>query len=226
LKYLISPPWYQILRRRLRYLLQPDPYAGPNGDYQITSLYFDDIYDSALHEKLSGVQNREKVRLRIYNSKDDVIMLEKKIKKGDGVCKERLRIDKQMYTAVINGDVDTMRQSGHPLLDSIAWQMKHQLLRPKVIVDYCREAYVYKQGNVRITFDKRLRSGITNLNMFCEAPLAPALTSGMTILEVKFDEFLPSMVQDLLQATSFTRQAASKYVLCRALAKTHSWEDQ
>jgi hypothetical protein len=44
--------------------------------------------------------------------------------------------------------------------------MKWDLLKPKTIVDYTREAYVYPVGNVRITFDKSIRTGIYSKNLF------------------------------------------------------------
>lgn len=226
LKFFVGPHQYQVLRHRLRHLLRPDPHAGPTGEYRISSLYFDDATDSALYAKLSGLQQREKVRVRIYDDRDDVIILEKKIKSGFGSRKERVQIDRPTYEALRTRDAQTLRDDGHPLLANIAWQMANRLLRPKVIVQYTREAYVYTAGNVRITFDKDLRSGITNLDLFRKAPYAPAPVNGMSILEVKYDAFLPRPVQDLLQSDSLTRQSASKYVLCRTLAKTQAWEDQ
>lgn len=225
-KFLISPIQYHALRQRLRPYLRPDEHAGPAGEYRITSLYFDDAADSALYAKLAGMPDREKVRVRIYGDRDDLIMLEKKIKRGDGVRKERVQISRALYEALCTGNHRALRYAGHPLLDDVAWHMANRLLRPKVIVDYVREAYVHPLGNVRITFDKDLRTGLTNVDLFRKAPYVPAPLDGMTILEVKYDAFLPRPVQDLLQTDSLTRQSASKYVLCRTLIKSHMWEDQ
>lgn len=225
LKFFIAPYQVEILRQRLRHLLKKDPHAGPSGRYRISSLYLDDAADSALYEKLAGVEHRQKIRVRTYDGSDETILLEKKVKLGDGIRKERTRIDRPTYEALRRGDPTLLRDSGSPFLDEIAWQMTHRLLRPKVIVDYVREAYLYPVGNVRITFDQDLRSGLTNLDLFRTAPLVPAPVDGLTILEVKYDSFLPRPVQDLLQLEGLTRQAASKYVLCRTLVKTHAWED-
>lgn len=226
LKYFIGEPQRHILRQRLRPFLRTDPNAGPTGAYRISSLYFDDVADSALYEKLAGLQHRQKIRIRIYEGQPDTILLEKKIKVGEGVRKERLRISRELYEAIRAGETTPLLENGHPLLEEVAWQITNQLLRPKVIVDYLREAYVCALGNVRITFDRDLRSGLTNLDLFRPAPFAPAPVDGMTILEVKYDEFLPRPVQDLLQADGLMRQAASKYVLCRTMTKTALWEDQ
>ncbi|HWI64324.1 MAG TPA: polyphosphate polymerase domain-containing protein [Symbiobacteriaceae bacterium] len=226
LKFFVGPHQYHPLRQRLRHFLRPDPHAGPGGEYRITSLYFDDAADSALFEKLAGVEHRQKIRIRVYDGRDNVIMLEKKLKHGEGVGKERIRIDRRIYAAMGAGDPQPLMDAGDPLLTEVAWLMTNRLLRPKVIVDYVREAYLHPLGNVRITFDKSLRSGLTNLDLFRKMPYAPAPIDGLTILEVKYDAFLPRPVQDLLQTDSLTRQSASKYVLCRTLTKTNAWEDQ
>lgn len=226
LKFFINAHQYHMIRQRLHHYLRPDAHTGPSGDYRVTSLYLDDASDSALNEKLAGVQFRQKVRVRIYDDSDEVISLEKKIKNGDGIRKERVQIDREQYEALLAGNPEPLQMTGHPFLSGIAWEMSNRLLRPKVIVDYRREAYVHPCGNVRITFDKDLRSGLTNLDLFRPAPYVPAPVDGMTILEVKYDAFLPRPIQDLLQTDGLTRQAASKYVLCRTLVKSHWWEDQ
>ena len=64
----------------LRAVAQPDPHAGADGKYRIRSLYFDDWRDRALREKIDGVNEREKFRLRLYQSGD--VNLEKKVKRG------------------------------------------------------------------------------------------------------------------------------------------------
>jgi len=225
LKYFIAPYRINVLRQRLRCLLRPDPHTGPAGCYRITSLYFDDLDDSAVFEKLSGVRDRQKIRVRIYGGSDEIMVLEKKVKRGDGILKERVRISRPLYEALRQGNPEPLLDTDSSLLHEVAWQITNRRLRPKVIVDYVREAYVYPVGNVRITFDQRLRSGLTNLDLFRQAPLIPVLEDGLAIMEVKYDAFLPGPVQALIQCGDLTRQAASKYVLCCAVAKSHAWED-
>jgi len=225
LKFFIAPYQAEALRHRLRCLMQPDPHAGPAGRYRVSSLYFDDLDDSAVFEKLSGVCERQKIRVRIYDGSAEPILLEKKMKRGDGIWKDRVRISRTVYEAMRQGNPDPLMEADSPLLKEIAWLMIHRRLKPKVIVDYVREAYLYPIGNVRVTFDQNLRTGLTNLDLFREAPLVPAPVDGLTIMEVKYGAFLPRPVQDLIQFEGLTRQAASKYVLCRSLVRTHAWED-
>lgn len=82
LKFMVNRHQYFVIRQRLRGLAQHDEHAGRSGEYHIRSLYFDDIDNSALHEKLSGVHGRRKYRIRIYNGRDNLIHFEKKSSKA------------------------------------------------------------------------------------------------------------------------------------------------
>lgn len=81
LKFMINRHQYYILRQRLQGLARHDEHAGQSGEYHIRSLYFDDIDNSALHDKLGGIRERRKYRIRIYNRRDDLIHFEKKNQK-------------------------------------------------------------------------------------------------------------------------------------------------
>ena len=69
------------IRARLRAVAVPDPHAE-NGIYRIRSLYFDNLGDKALREKIDGVNMREKFRIRYYNGDTSFINLEKKSKRN------------------------------------------------------------------------------------------------------------------------------------------------
>lgn len=226
LKFFVNRHQYYIIRQRLRHLMQQDRHVGPNGEYHIRSLYFDDIDNKALHEKLGGIRDREKFRIRIYNKSDEIIHFEKKIKFRDYIAKVKEPMTRDMYDALMEGDYEALREGGKPLLLEIFDEMKHRLLRPKVIVDYIREPYVSHHGNVRITFDKELRTGLYRTDIFDpDLEPIPALDDGAIILEVKYDAYLPSVIQTALQLEGLNRQSASKYVICRKYLKTNSWED-
>jgi len=227
LKYYMNPLQYEVMKRQLRSLLKPDKYAGPEGDYHIRSLYFDDIDNKALHEKLAGVRDREKYRIRIYNKSDKVIHLEKKIKFNEYVAKVKEPLSRKTYDAIMAGDYEPLNDPSKPLLAEMHFQMKNKLLRPKVIVDYVREAYICGEGNVRITFDKKLMTGLNQVDIFDpELSMIRAFDEEIIVLEVKYDEYLPEYVRTATQTGGLVRQSNSKYVLCRKLTKFNSWEDQ
>ena len=216
LKYLITPAELGALRRVLDPLMQRDPNGDKNNEYIIRSLYFDTIFDDALEEKIAGVGTRKKYRIRIYNFSDRIIKLECKTKYGDLISKQSVSIPRELADQLIAGDPEGLQRMRHPLLHDVFREMRKRLLRPAVIVDYVREAYIHPAQEVRITFDKQLRTGLFSHNMF--DPMLPTyqvLDDPVEILEVKFDEFLPTYLQSVLSGFTAQRMAVSKYVHCR-----------
>jgi hypothetical protein len=227
LKYHMNPHQYWIIKQRLKHLLIPDKHAGPNGEYHIRSLYFDNIDNQALHEKLGGVPDREKYRIRIYNRSDRVIHLEKKLKRLDYVAKVKEPLTRSMADAIMSGDPEVLNVPDKPLLYELYRKIRHERMQPKVIVDYVREAYICPYGNVRITFDKNLKTGLGQTDLFDpDLMTVDAFDTNLIVLEIKFDEYLPELVRTAVQGENIHRQSNSKYVICRKLIKANSWEDQ
>ena len=216
LKYHITPAELTVLRGVLAPVMQLDPNGNENNEYHIRSLYFDTINDDALEEKIAGVGNRKKYRIRIYNFSDKVIKLECKSKYGDLISKQSVSIPRELAEQLIAGDPDGLQRMRHPLLHDVYREMRTRLLRPAVIVDYVREAYIHQAEEVRITFDKQVRTGLYSVDMFNpQIPTYPVFDDPVEILEVKFDEFLPSYLQSILSGITAQRSAVSKYTWCR-----------
>lgn len=216
LKYHITSAEMTVLRGVLRPLMQLDPNGNERNEYHIRSLYFDTINDDALEEKIAGVGNRKKYRIRIYNFSDRVIKLECKSKYGDLISKQSVTIPRDLAEQLIAGDPEGLQRMRHPLFHDVFREMRTRLLRPAVIVDYVREAYIHPAEEVRITFDKQLRTGLYSSDMFNPGlPTYPVFDDPVEILEVKFDEFLPSYLQSVLSGITAQRSAVSKYVWCR-----------
>ena len=216
LKYHITPAELTVLRGVLAPVMQLDPNGNENNEYHIRSLYFDTINDDALDEKIAGVGNRKKYRIRIYNFSDRVIKLECKSKYGDLISKQSVSIPRELAEQLIAGDPDGLLRMRHPLFHDVYREMRTRLLRPAVIVDYVREAYIHQAEEVRITFDKQVRTGLYSVDMFNpQIPTYPVFDDPVEILEVKFDEFLPSYLQAILSVVTAQRSAISKYTWCR-----------
>ena len=216
LKYFITPAEMSVLRNVLTPVMQLDPNGNENNEYHIRSLYFDTINDDALEEKIAGVGNRKKYRMRIYNFSDKVIKLECKSKYGDLISKQSVSIPRDLAEQLIAGDPEGLQRMRHPLLHDVYREMKTRLLRPAVIVDYVREAYIHPAEDVRITFDKTLRTGLYSHDIFNPSiPTYPVFDDPVEILEVKYDEFLPSYIQSMLSGITAQRSAISKYTHCR-----------
>ena len=216
LKYHITPAELTVLRGVLAPVMQLDPNGNENNEYHIRSLYFDTINDDALEEKIAGVGNRKKYRIRIYNFSDKVIKLECKSKYGDLISKQSVSIPRELAEQLIAGDPDGLQRMRHPLLHDVYREMRTRLLRPAVIVDYVREAYIHQAEEVRISFDKQVRTGLYSVDLFNpQIPTYPVFDDPVEILEVKFDEFLPSYLQSILSGITAQRSAVSKYTWCR-----------
>lgn len=216
LKYLISYADYYTLKSTLAAFMEPDENAGEDGGYTIRSLYFDDIYDSSLHDKDSGVSRRRKHRIRIYNYSDSVVKLEMKDKFDAYISKVSAKITARQAARLINGNCDFLIDSASPAARSAYIDFRTHLLRPRVIVDYEREAFVCDEGNVRITFDRDLRAAYGSFDIFDPDLLtAPAMQPGTMVLEVKYDDFLPGAVRRALRRIDRRPLALSKYVMCR-----------
>lgn len=202
----------------LRALLSRDEHADDNGEYFIRSLYFDTIFDDALTEKVSGVKNRNKYRIRLYNHSDAFIRMECKSKFDNYIAKRQVAITRDLAEQLITGDPTGLENTSSGLLREVFTQMRLNLLRPVVIVDYTREAYMHPVEDIRITFDKQLRSGLFSHELFNpHLPTVPPLAADQVILEVKYNTVLPDYLKQILSLAAgwSSRSAISKYTLCR-----------
>lgn len=226
LKYSINNAQYQLLRRKLKIVLNQDKHAGPDGRYHIRSLYFDDFRNTALFEKQAGVSRRKKYRIRIYNLSDNVIKLECKNKLDYYISKEIVTLTRKQTDQIIAGDVGFLAKSENRLLRAFYLEHRRNILRPNVIVDYYREAYVYPVGNVRITFDIDLHTGLNSKDLFNKNTLTMGISDYPTILEIKYDNVLPEIVRGLLPETIKPWQSIGKFVISKKFNKYNDWEDQ
>ena len=203
-----------VIRQRLGCIAQPDIHAV-NGEYKIRSLYFDDLHDKALREKIDGVNFREKFRIRYYNGDTTRISLEKK-SKINGLCnKQSCILSLQETRKIINGDIEWMIDSDRPLVTELYSKMSGEGLGPKTIVDYTRIPFVYAPGNVRVTIDYDIRTGLGSIDFLnTECVTIPAGNSPI-ILEVKWDEYLPDIIKAAVALDNRREGAFSKYAACR-----------
>ena len=217
LKYQIGPAEYFAIRQRLRPVMKADEHAGPDGRYLIRSIYFDNADDKALREKIDGVQKREKWRIRYYNDDFSFITLEKKMKVNSLCMKFDAELSETECRAILNGNTEWMMEHRSPLVRELYCKMKSQQLRPKVLVSYIREPYVFEAGNVRVTFDSQIRTSLYQQEFLSKNVQDISATDRPQdmVLEVKYDAFLPEIIEALLQTEGIRQQAFSKYGACR-----------
>lgn len=203
-----------ILRQRLRAVMKPDPHAV-DGKYEIRSLYFDDLDDKALREKLDGVSIREKYRIRLYNHNASVIHLERKFKQGGLGYKDSALLTAPQAQAVAKGDISWLADSGDPVLLRFYTRLRTEGLAPRVIVDYTREPFVFGPGNVRVTLDYNIRTGLSCTDFLSADCVTIPVQGDPCILEVKWDNYLPDVIRDAVQLEDRHSTAYSKYAACR-----------
>ena len=202
------------LRARLGAVCRADRHAM-GGSYQIRSLYFDDRRDKALREKIDGVDRREKFRIRYYNGDPSFIRLEKKSKWNGLGAKTMAELSAGEVQAIVDGDLAWMPGSGRPLVQELYHKMRSQGLRPRTIVDYAREPFVYAPGNVRVTLDYDIRTGLGCVDFLDQACVTVPAGEAVSILEVKWDAFLPGIIRDAVGLPNRRAGAFSKYAACR-----------
>jgi hypothetical protein len=214
IKYLINYCEYTVLRTSLDGLLKKDPHVVENGFYNIRSLYFDDLFNTAYREKEIGIKDRSKYRIRIYNHSNQLIKLERKIKSDKYIFKQSAPLEMGEVISILNKDFDFLLESDHTLHNIFYHQCRSSMIRPRVIIDYEREPYILDAGQTRITFDKNVRAGFQGFDIFDEEmPMMEVLDPGYLIMEVKYTEFLPALITELFAALPADRVAVSKYVL-------------
>lgn len=202
------------LRPRLKAIMKYDENAGGDGTYIVKSLYFDNYMDKALREKVDGVDKREKFRIRYYNTDTSFMRLEKK-SKINGMCnKESVLISAEQCQKILDGDIGFLLKSDSNLMRELYAKMRYQLLRPKCIVVYRRESFVYPPGNVRVTIDTDIQGSYYTKD-FLNPNITLLQLYHTTILEVKWDEFLPQIIRDSVQMKSRNTSAFSKYAAVR-----------
>ena len=213
-KLYINPADYLQLSARLKHIAQLDKNSLGNDGYKIRSLYFDNYSNKAVMEKLSGLSRREKFRLRLYNDDSSFIRLEKKSKANRLCYKEKAPISKAQCESILAGRYEVLKEGRNPLFWELYTKMNYQNLRPVIIVDYTREAYVYPAGNVRITFDKNIKAS-NNVQGLFDPELVTIPAARAMILEIKYDGFIPEAIRQMIQITNRHEREFSKYLVSR-----------
>lgn len=213
-KFFINAHQKNVMANKLSNICQRDPFSDADGGYLISSLYFDDYNQSAFFDKLSGIRDRKKFRVRVYNYQSNVIKLERKIKREYFIKKSHIQISKEEYDALVSGDVSFLRHKDDVVAKDFYLYYRTKNLRPRVVVEYRREAFIYKYGDVRITFDHLLRAGVYQKDLFSNGYMISAIPQNQIILEVKYTGYFPDVIRNIVQINNLQWQSSSKYAMC------------
>jgi hypothetical protein len=216
LKYYINRSDYEYAKSMLKNLMKRDFHQVFEDGYFIRSLYFDDFYESSVEEKLAGIEKRDKYRIRIYDFGQKWAKLERKRKLNHYVQKATGIITREEAIEFISGNFESLKNYDNPNTNSIFFDLKRKYFKPVLIVDYIRDAFMLDYNQIRITFDKQIRVSDKDFDLFNEKVITePIQRDDVIIMEVKFNNFLPSWFGDLIRFESATLSAISKYCLGR-----------
>ncbi len=220
-KYICDAKDFAIIDQRLKGLLKVDKNAGPSNTYLIKSVYFDTLNNRCYFENEDGIGVRKKYRIRVYNNDYSLIRLEVKSKQHTYCYKESCVLTKEEASEAVFNKRLPIKENMKPAYFQTMQLMKTELLKPVIVVEYLRKAYTYKEGNVRITLDMNI-TGSSDCDYFFKENFnkTPILPQGYFILEVKYDEFLPSFIKNTLELSKLQKTAFSKYYLSRKLVKS------
>jgi len=213
-KHIINRSDAIAIRNNMTAVASSDSHVQDDGTYLIRSLYFDDLNDTALWEKLDGVNERRKFRIRYYNGELSFIMLECKMKRDNVGVKLQERLTTDEVRRIMDGDLTWMVSNGRPLLVTLYVEMKTKGLRPRCVVEYRRVPFTYGPGNVRVTIDSDIRTGPPAQFLDPDGLTLPVDGDPM-ILEVKWDDYLPSVIRRAVALKGRRQGSFSKYAACR-----------
>ncbi len=222
LKFYISRSDYEYASSVLKTLMKKDAHQNQKKGYFIRSLYFDDIIDSSVEEKLAGIENRAKYRLRIYDTDQNWAKLERKQKLNNFIKKTSVNVSKNEALEIINGNYNCLLKKNNKDSTSIYFDLKKKYFRPTAIVDYTRDVYHLEYNNIRVTFDQELRANTSNFDLFSPETITQPLQKKDVIeMEIKFNNFLPSWFKTFLSFDSSINLAISKYCYSRMGTKDY-----
>lgn len=217
IKYFMTLSDAKKLCGKLDLVMMQDVHNGADG-YTVRSLYFDSLYDRDYTEKLDGLELRRKIRLRIYDAKQDFAMLEMKQKEGNYQRKRSLRMSRNHAVDMIRGDYRSLLEYEDPFAAECYGMMQMHCYRPKTIVEYHRKAYIARENHIRVTIDHRIKATEANPDLFAkDLNLYPVFDPFHVILEVKYNGFMLSYIRNLINGANRSACSMSKYCMARSI---------
>ena len=222
-KYNLTNQQLSLLKSRISEVLDLDPHTPKCGKYVIHSLYFDDYKDQSIYTTDSGLSKRFKWRIRFYDEDLDYIVLERKEKIDSRCHKKSCKLTLDEYEKIVSGNItDIVYDTDKNLIKELARDIMLYNYVPKVIVDYERIAFVEEITNVRITFDTKISASYDFDNFlngdYIKYYIQP---SNQNVLEVKFDDVLPSYIKKIVESYEFKQTSFSKYYYCRRILDSY-----
>lgn len=217
IKYVVPIERMVSLEKKIDRIAARDSH-GVHGSYMVRSQYYDSLTDGDLKDNLDGVQEKRKIRLRIYSPDDQQVKLEYKCKSGSDGVKHSLIISREEAQMMENHQYEFLLNYKEKLAHELYCKLIQNVYRPKTIVQYDRTAFFYHASDTRITFDYNVRGSVNPYGLLEKEPfLIPLMGEDVGVLEIKYNEFLPSIFKGIVQQLNALPEASSKYSKARLL---------
>jgi hypothetical protein len=233
-KYLVKNRYLDKLRQAFQPFIKPDAFAktSPNGypEYTVRSIYYDSFNLNAIDEKIGGLKERKKLRIRGYNHPDSLtkVFFEIKSKNGNKIRKNRALVPFQDALEIISKGLHEkhLKQLSEDVQTDLGRFLFHyhkNKMHEVNLIVYEREAYHSIMNNsVRITFDKNIRSQLyPRLNDLFNDFNQTYIWPDSFILEVKYlNAPMPIWIKGIIEEFKLETSALSKYAegyLCHEL---------
>lgn len=212
IKYVVPLGKALAIRDWLDKLLQRDSHCV-DGPYSVRSLYFDSVNNIDFAEKLAGVIDRKKVRLRIYDGDASLCKLEIKQKTDDRQQKLSLIVTESDARELSQGNIKVLRNyfDGSETGRKAYAVMAQGQYRPVAQIEYDRLAYRYPMYDTRITLDMNVRSSESNMDLFSSEVCYTPVMRENAVLEVKYSGKLMGFLSAVLTQFHLTQGTYSKY---------------
>lgn len=224
-KYLVPNNLLEVLRNRIQPFVRPDLFASTGDglpEYTVRSIYFDSPTFNAYYEKVEGLKDRKKLRIRGYNTYKQgcEVFLEIKRKLENRIVKNRALVPYDNLEELLQtGDLTGLTNlAGKPAMDDARrffYHLKKYAQRPTNLIVYTREPYHGKfDPGLRITLDKDIQGSASPglVDLFSSHGLT-YLWENHFILEIKyFTDCMPHWARSIIQEFSLRHEALSKYV--------------
>lgn len=179
-------------------------------DRSINSLYFDTINFDSIKDNLSGLSNRQKVRLRWYEKiiNEDPAFLEIKKRIGRLGCKDRYEIDSLTNKNINTKSLNEIKN----ILFSFIFKnqcLLDEIYLPTLFVKYDRE--YYETDFFRITLDRNINYSDVSLYNKLDH-FTPFQYKGY-ILEFKFKPDLKDTISKKIKYFNIIPKRHSKYLV-------------
>ena len=209
LKYLLTLAQKEKILEVMAPYMQLDQY----GRTTIRNIYFDTDDYRLIRRSIEKPVYKEKLRIRSYSqaTHESTVFVELKKKYDDVVYKRRLALNEKAAMAWICGEkpcpVDTQ------ISREIDYFMRfYGNLNPAVFLTYEREAYFERNGgDFRVTFDDRILSRQTEIDLCKEIHGTPILPEGMVLMELKCPGAIPLWMVRALSRERIYKTSFSKY---------------